>query len=154
MAIKFFGDRDQGKAVMTCLSSDTKPGIPFASYIGVCIETDTNKLYKWNDEWIEIPTGGSSAWGNITGTLANQIDLQSAFNGKSDAGHNHDGTYSTLAHNHDADYADLVHSHASTDISDSTATGRSVVTATDAAGARTAIGAGISNFDGVYSSLT
>jgi len=46
------------------------------------------------------------------------------------------------------------HSHASTDVSDSTATGRSVLTAADAAAARTAIGAGTSSFDGAYSSLT
>jgi hypothetical protein len=37
------------------------------------------------------------------------------------------------------------HTHTATDISDSTATGRSVLTATDATAARTAIGAGTSN---------
>jgi hypothetical protein len=41
--------------------------------------------------------------------------------------------------------APSVHTHTVSDISDSTVTGRSVVTATDAAGARAAIGAGISN---------
>lgn len=39
-------------------------------------------------------------------------------------------------------------------ISDSTAVGRSVLTASDASAARAAIGAGTSNFDGTYSSLT
>lgn len=39
----------------------------------------------------------------------------------------------------------LAHTHPATDISNSTATGRSVITATDAAAARTAIGAGTSN---------
>lgn len=42
-------------------------------------------------------------------------------------------------------YAPATHSHAASQISDSTATGRSVVTATDAAAARTAIGAGTSS---------
>lgn len=41
--------------------------------------------------------------------------------------------------------ANLTHTHASTDIADSTATGRSVLTAADAATARTAIGAGTSS---------
>ncbi len=41
--------------------------------------------------------------------------------------------------------AATVHTHTATQISDSTATGRSVVTAADAAAARTAIGAGTSN---------
>lgn len=41
--------------------------------------------------------------------------------------------------------ADAVHTHVATDISDSTATGRSVLTAANAAGARSAIGAGTSS---------
>lgn len=51
-------------------------------------------------------------------------------------------------------YAPAAHTHPATDISDSTAVGRSVVTAADAAAARTAIGAGTSDFDGAYGSLT
>lgn len=44
-----------------------------------------------------------------------------------------------------ADKADLVHTHVATDITDSTATGRSVLTAANAGAARTAIGAGTSS---------
>lgn len=44
-----------------------------------------------------------------------------------------------------ANKADVGHTHTATDISNSTATGRSVLTAADAAAARTAIGAGTSN---------
>lgn len=33
--------------------------------------------------------GGATAWGDITGTLADQTDLQSALDGKSDTGHTH-----------------------------------------------------------------
>jgi hypothetical protein len=47
-----------------------------------------------------------------------------------------------------------VHSHPATEINDSTAVGRSVLTAADAAAARAAIGAGSSSFDGTYASLT
>ena len=46
------------------------------------------------------------------------------------------------------------HTHPATAISDSTSTGRNVLTATDAVAARTAIGAGTSNFSGAYSALT
>ena len=34
-------------------------------------------------------TGSGAAWGDITGTLANQSDLNSALGGKSDTGHTH-----------------------------------------------------------------
>lgn len=49
--------------------------------------------------------GGSSAWGDITGTLANQADLQTALDAKAVSGHNHDASYATLAHAHS--YNDL-----------------------------------------------
>jgi len=38
-------------------------------------------------------SGGSPAWGSITGTLSSQTDLQSALDGKSASTHNHAGTY-------------------------------------------------------------
>ena len=46
------------------------------------------------------------------------------------------------------------HTHPATQISDSTATGRSVLTAADAPAARTAIGAGTSSFSGAYADLS
>jgi len=46
------------------------------------------------------------------------------------------------------------HTHVATAISDSTATGRAVLTAADAAAARTAIGAGTSSFTGAYADLS
>jgi hypothetical protein len=36
---------------------------------------------------------GAAAWGEITGTLSAQTDLQSALDGKSGTGHNHAGVY-------------------------------------------------------------
>lgn len=144
MTVHFFGaggENSGDQPIVTCLSSDTKPGLPFAEAIGICIETDTNKFFRWFDEWIEIPVGGGSSavWGLITGTLSDQTDLQSALNGKSDAGHNHDSAYSALGHNHDSSYAATVHTHPASEISDSTAFGRSLVVATDAAAGRTAL---------------
>lgn len=50
--------------------------------------------------------------------------------------------------------ADASHTHTATQITDATAIGQAVLTATDAAAARTTIGAGTSSFDGVYASLT
>jgi hypothetical protein len=120
--------------------------------------------------------GGPAAWGSVSGTLADQTDLQAALDAKAatghnhdgaysavghdhsgvyaTAGHNHDGVYATAAHNHTGVYAPLSHSQAASTISDSTAVGRSVLTAADAAAARTAIGAGTSSFSGAYANLS
>lgn len=46
------------------------------------------------------------------------------------------------------------HTHTASEISNSTATGRAVLTAADAAAARTAIGAGTSSFSGAYADLS
>ncbi len=40
--------------------------------------------------------GGAAEWGDITGTLSDQTDLQSALDGKADTGHNHTGVYQPL----------------------------------------------------------
>lgn len=48
---------------------------------------EDNKTYgRKNGAWTEITGGGggSAAWGDITGTLSNQTDLQSALNAKAD----------------------------------------------------------------------
>lgn len=68
MALRFLGQGPKDIALITGLSSDEKP--VDGAVCGLFIETDTNKFYRWYDEWIEIPVGGSSAWGNITGTLS------------------------------------------------------------------------------------
>src|SRR3990167_1247765 len=131
---------DHFVSVFTGLAADIKPArVPCTGFF---YETDTGKAYRFYDEWIEIPLGGTASWGTIIGTLADQTDLQSALNSKSTTGHNHDSTYAALAHNHDADYANIVHTHSATGISDSTATGRSIVTAADAAAVRTAAALG------------
>lgn len=40
-----------------------------------------------------IGGGGGAAWGDVTGTLADQTDLQTALDAKSASDHDHDGTY-------------------------------------------------------------
>ena len=62
------------------LSTDTKP----ASVAGDCfIETNTGKNFYPDGAsgWTQA-AGGAAAWGDITGTLSNQTDLQSALNAK------------------------------------------------------------------------
>ena len=39
------------------------------------------------------PAGGSPAWGDVSGTLTNQTDLQGALDAKAASGHSHGGTY-------------------------------------------------------------
>ena len=48
--------------------------------------------------------GGSTVWGGISGTLADQTDLQNALDGKAAANHNHDAAYSAIGHTHDDRY--------------------------------------------------
>jgi hypothetical protein len=72
---------------------------------------------RWDGTaWGGLSSSGSVAWGSITGTLSNQTDLQAALNGK----------------------ANTSHTHTASQISDSTAAGRSMLTAADAA-AQTAL---------------
>jgi hypothetical protein len=56
--------------------------------------------------WLKIDnTDTEATWGQINGTLANQTDLQSALNGKSNVGHNHDTNYADIS------YEGIVDSH-------------------------------------------
>ena len=97
--------------------------------------------------------------------VADTTGLQTALDGKAATGHGHaisdtSGLQTALdgkaasGHNHDAAYAPISHGHAATGISDSTATGRAVLTAADAPAVRTAIGAGTSSFSGAYNDLS
>jgi hypothetical protein len=43
--------------------------------------TDTNTFQYWNgSSWISLAAGSGATWGNITGTLSGQTDLQNALN--------------------------------------------------------------------------
>ena len=72
---RYAGDRYTG------LSTDTKPAdiLPGA----VFLETDTGNSYFYAAGAWQLG-GGSTTWGNITGTLAAQPDLQSELNAKVD----------------------------------------------------------------------
>ncbi len=61
------------------------------------LETDTHKL-KGGDgvtDWDSLPYisagggGGGNSWGDITGALSSQTDLQAALNAKAASSHNH-----------------------------------------------------------------
>ena len=47
----------------------------------IYITEDTNYLYRWDGSYIQVG-GGSLTWGQITGTLSNQTDLQTALDEK------------------------------------------------------------------------
>ena len=50
----------------------------------IYITLDTNKIYRWSGSvYVEI-SSSAAVWGGITGTLANQTDLQNALNAKFD----------------------------------------------------------------------
>ena len=83
-----------------------------------------------------------------TGTATNNDDavplsqMNTALAGKSNTGHTH--LWADIT-DKPTTFAPTAHTHTASQISDSTATGRSVLTATDATAARTAIGAGTSS---------
>jgi hypothetical protein len=112
---------------------------------------------------VVVSGGGDATWGSITGTLSAQTDLQTALNGKATAAQGAladtalqpgaqipwtdvtgKPTFATVAIT--GAYSDLTgipstfppsaHTHPATDISDSTAAGRSLLTAADAAAQR------------------
>jgi hypothetical protein len=86
---------------------------------------------KWATPTVAPVTSVNTRTGVVTG-LAEASDVATALAGK----------------------ASTTHTHTASQISDSTTVGRSLLTATDAGAARSAIGAGTSSFDGTYTSLT
>ena len=56
-------------------------------------------------------SNASGVWGQITGTLSSQTDLQNALNGKASSSHNHDSAYASLNHNHNSAYSAIGHTH-------------------------------------------
>jgi hypothetical protein len=49
----------------------------------IYVALDTNKIYRWSGSaYIEVSPTVGTIWGGITGTLANQTDLQNALNAK------------------------------------------------------------------------
>lgn len=77
----------------------------------LCLENDF--IYSWNGTaFVEFPNligvtaeiaaaiegieGGAAVWGDVTGTLGDQADLQAALDAKSAASHNHDADYEPI----------------------------------------------------------
>jgi hypothetical protein len=82
-----------------------------------CFALDTGKLWRATNAttWTEIGGGsGGAAWGEITGTLSGQTDLQTALDAKSGTGHNHDSAYAAAGHTHAYDPAGTAASAVST----------------------------------------
>lgn len=47
--------------------------------------SDDKEYIRKNSDWVEASEGRESSWGNITGTLSNQTDLQTALNSKANS---------------------------------------------------------------------
>ena len=59
-------------------------------------------------EFVDAPTGGGGGtWGSITGTLADQTDLQSALEGKAASDHTHAGVYEAANANIQSHISDI-----------------------------------------------
>lgn len=82
--------------------------IDFGTGLDCTLNPTTNTLL------VSAVAGGGGAWGSITGTLSAQADLQTALDGKSAVGHDHDLLYAAINHNHDFEYAALIHNHDAT----------------------------------------
>lgn len=55
----------------------------------VYIAQDTGYMYRWSGvEYVQL-TDQTAIWGQVSGDIANQTDLQNALAGKSDVGHTH-----------------------------------------------------------------
>jgi hypothetical protein len=61
-------------------------GFPATGATGkIYVALDNNKIYRWSGSaYIEVSPTVGTIWGGITGTLANQTDLQSALDAKQD----------------------------------------------------------------------
>ena len=83
------------------IGNDGATGPPGTNGQGVPVGGTTGQVLSkvsatnFDTQW-SAPSGGAS-WGGITGTLSAQTDLQTALDGKSATGHNHDATYQALS---------------------------------------------------------
>lgn len=81
--------------------ADTDAECPTTGQGSLCFSKQSNKvLYSNGTTWEEQQVPASASWGNITGILANQSDLNTALSGKAASSHNHDSSYSGISHNH------------------------------------------------------
>lgn len=104
-----------------CASSADLDNVP-SNCIGLVPNNAGQMIpYEWNGTaWVQIDIGdlpsgpgGASSWGSITGTLANQTDLQTALNGKAPT---HTHPYASDTHDHNSSYAPVSHTHSTADV--------------------------------------
>lgn len=121
-------------------------------------------------EWVTLGASCSISNGVLDCNGLGNVSW-SSISGKPGWASSFDGSYSTLLGSapvtsvqgqsgsvtltaSDVSAAPIAHSHVATSISDSTSIGRSLMTAPNQSAARSAIGAGASNFSGSYADLT
>jgi hypothetical protein len=95
---------------------DTTAELPNSGLVlgSVVFDKQTGKMHRATSATVIAELGGSSGsttWGGITGTLADQSDLNTALSGKAASGHDHNLTYAALNHNHDSAYSAVGHTH-------------------------------------------
>lgn len=72
------------------LEYSTQANFPATGETGkVYIANDTGYMYRWNGSGYTQMTDQTAIWGQITGTLSDQTDLQNALNGKAASSHSH-----------------------------------------------------------------
>lgn len=140
---------------------------------GDLAEVATSGSYEDLDDKPSIPSSpgdvgarpaGDVPWGDVadkpaayppaphTHSIGDVTGLQTALDGKAGTGDVFDGDYGSLD-NIPSTFPPASHTHPAAQISDASTVGRNVLTATNAANARSAIGAGTSNFSGSYDAL-
>lgn len=72
----------------THAAADITSGVFSTARLGTGV-ANTTVFLRGDGTWAGTPAAGSPAWGDITGTLSNQTDLQTALNGKAAASHTH-----------------------------------------------------------------
>ena len=136
---------------LAALPSSADPAGTAASAVAAhAAASDPHPGYALESALATVATSGSYADLSSKPTLGTAAALDVPSSGDATSGQVVKGSDSRLT---DA-RTPSAHTHPASAISDSTATGRAVVTAVDAAAARTAIGAGTSSFDGAYASLS
>ena len=163
MAVARYYNHDAGEWVLLAAGRDGAPGV--SSWDDITGKPEAYPPADHTHTWNDVSAKPASFPPSVHSHVAADVDgLQDELDGKAAVSHDHTvgqvtglqdelDSKAPVSHQHSWDdvtgkpatYPPESHSHAASDISDATATGRSVLTAASQAAARQAIGAGTSN---------